>query len=395
MQSTKSLSRFAAGAFCAVLMSNYFGSHAMAAAQPPSQGPPPATQNAQSIPVDAISGSVLTIIGKQLDIENTALIHNPRYRASISATIQAHSPYMTTTTNTNQPNQFYADVPLTITYHVTNIQANILGDWVPYPFDRTITQELEVRTTCEGWYDGSGTLQYVVVPYPPFLEGDHSIAEDAVASLLLGVIPDFVDHEIREALASTPLNSQTIKSGIACRSLGVATRAQGFPFESVEYDPPTLHLPGGSIPQEIQVRLTKVHRLKVRDASGVPVYTGIEAGHLDFYAGFSHIHIQLPPMAENQTVVLTQGNTVATQVPPSTGSLVLIASLSSGNDDVNADYSFVTFGSPIFGNGTHTMSVPKHWMEAVRPGSRPVMVSAPGYQITLEISSPGGQTAAQ
>jgi len=43
------------------------------------------------------------------------------------------------------------------------------------------------KSTCEGWSTGAGTLTYTPVIYPAFLEGDHSIAEDAVGALLLNV----------------------------------------------------------------------------------------------------------------------------------------------------------------------------------------------------------------
>jgi len=41
---------FAAGAICAVMLSDSLLTQAKAAAQPPAQGPPAASQNAQSVP---------------------------------------------------------------------------------------------------------------------------------------------------------------------------------------------------------------------------------------------------------------------------------------------------------------------------------------------------------
>src|SRR5438094_611496 len=151
MSHQNTLSRFAAGAVCAVVLSHGLFVQARAAAQPPAQGPAAASQDAQSVPVAALTGSLLTIINAQVATENAALAVDPSHRAVISAAIQAHTPYMTTTTHTNKPNQFYADVPFTVTYHVSNIQANVFGVWIPYPFDRDITQDIELQATCEGW----------------------------------------------------------------------------------------------------------------------------------------------------------------------------------------------------------------------------------------------------
>jgi hypothetical protein len=390
------LSRFAAGAICAVLLSDCVLSQAHAAGKPPAQGPPAASLNFQDVPVAAVSGMLLTVINAQLAIENAALAKDPSHQAVISASIQAQTPYMSATDHTNQPNQFLADVPFTVTYHVSGIQVKILGQWVPYPFDRDITQAIDVEATCEGWFTGSGALTYNVITYPPVLVGDHSFAEDAVGSLLLGVIPAYVDSVIRDALKSAPVGSTTVGSGIACRSLGLDTRAQGFPFDSINYDPPGLHRIGGSVVQQIQVRVTKVKRLAVRDSDGVPVYGGVEVPQFDFYAGNSHVQIHLPGMVEGQTFTPTTGNTAETPVPDASGLLVLISNLSSGNDDVNADYAFQTFGvATAFGNGTHTFSIPKHWMQPVHPGSRPTFGTAPGYEITVEVSTPSGQTTSQ
>jgi len=172
---------------------------------------------------------------------------------------------------------------------------------------------------------------------------------------------------------------------------------QGFPIESVEYDPPTFHVPGGTPFSQIQVTVTKVHRLQVRASDGTHVYGGIEAPHFDSTRASPTSSFSFLPWPKGKRSLCLTGNSVATNVPPASGSLVLIGNLSSGNDDVNADYTFVTFGaSTSFGNGTHTFSVPKHWTEpSTRPGPKQIVASAPGYQITVGGQHTLRQTTAQ
>jgi hypothetical protein len=384
--------RFVAGAFCTVLLSNYFVNQANAAI-PPAQGPPAASQNAQSVAIDGLTGVLTVKIDSKVAAKNASLATDPSHRAVISASIQAHTPFMTASTYPNKPNQFLAEVQYTVTYRVSNIQVNVLGEWVPYPFDRFITQEIDLDTTCEGWYTQNGALTYTAVPYPANVEGDHSFLEDALGALLLEVIPNYVDSVISQSLGDFSSAASSFSAGAACRSLGVSTKAQGFPYDAINYDQP--HFPIIPLPQ-IQVSVAQVRRMQVRSYNGTPVYNPVEAPRLDFYAGFSYLHIQLPPMVEGQTVNLTQGNTVETPLPPVTGSLVVIANLSSGNDNLDADYAFRTFGSPTFGNGPEIMYIPKHWIQP-SPGPDPKMVtvSAPGYEITLQVTTPAGQGAAQ
>jgi hypothetical protein len=384
----------AAVLYVAALSTNLFVP-TRAAAQPPPQGPPAATLNAQSVPADLLNGVLMSTIDTQVAAENAILAADPNHRAVISASSQRLTPFMMYTTDPDKPNQFYAEIPVTVTYHVTDIKAKVLGTWISYPFDRTITQYVSLQATCEGWYTGSGKLTYTAVVSPAYLEGDHSFAEEAIGAILLELIPNFVDHAIADAIKNVPSGTISIGSGVACRTLGVATKPQGFPFDSVEYDPPTgLHSPIKTSLNQITVRITQIKRLPLHTLAGGAVYDVIEAPFLDFYAGYSHTLIPFPQMAEGQVVVAPpQANTVQTGVPSSSSLLVLIGAISYGGVIQENDSAFVTFGSSSsFGSGTHTFQVMKHWVEpSPIPGSKPLARSGPAYEITVEISSPATQ----
>ena len=396
MNSKNALSRFAAGALYAVVLSNCpLVMPAINAAQPPAQGPPPASQNAQSVQVSDLTGVLDAVITAKVAAENAKLAKDPSHRAVLSHSLDQHIPTMGPTNYPNRPNQFFADIAYTVTYHVTNIEANIAGIWVSYPFDRTLTQEIDIETTCEGWSTGSGAITFTVVAQTPYLQGDHSFLEEAIGALLLEIIPDDIDSAIRGSLGDFAGGSTTISNGAACRSLGVATTLQGNPSDLITYDPPFRVPPGSTPPPSITVRVTKVRRLQLLNAEGQPVYNPIELPHIDFYAGFTHLQVQVPPMVQGQTVVLTNDNTIETPLPENSELLVVIASVSSGNDDLNADSGFATFGrSSGFGNGTDLIVTPKHWTQPVRQvGAKPVTATGPGYEITFEVSTPGGMTA--
>jgi hypothetical protein len=388
MNTRNNQSHKSAGAFCAAA-ALLLSISALQGANPPAQGPPAAATNATGTPVDNMTPLLQAVVDEKVALENQTLSTDPSHRAVISAVVTAGTPYMSTTTHPNAPNQFDAEVPFTATYHVTNIQGKVLGAWISYPFDRYITQEILIQTTCEGWSDGSGAVTFTAIPLAPQLVGDHSFLEQVFGDLLLGVIPDYIDNQIRSALAGFALGSTTISNGLGCRTLGVATKAQGFESDTVTYDHPFVSHPV-PVGNQITVTVTSVKRLQVLDNEGNPVYHAQELPEIDFYAGFTKLRLKVPLMSQGQTAMLTQNNTLQTQVPSTGRQLVIIANNSAGNDDINADYAFTTFGSSTnFGDGTHTLSTPKHWIQPLtQRGQRPVVATTIGYQITYEVSVP-------
>lgn len=391
MNSRNVQSRFAVSALL-VLSSCLLTVPAIDAANPPAQGPPPASPKAQSLKVADLTSVVEALVTGKVDQENVNFANSKSYRALIQASFVQQTPHMTTTNYPNKPNEFIADITYNVTYQVSQIQANIAGVWISYPFTRTLTQQIDVEHGCEGWSTGSGVISTTIVSGPVFLLGDHSFAEEAFGVLLLEEIPQYVDSQISSALAAFAASSTTLSNGAACRSLGVSTIAAGNQVDLVTYDPPVKEGPGSVPPPNITVRVTQVHRLQVLDADGQPVYNQVELPHIDIYAGFTHLLLQVPPMTQGQTVSLTSDNTLETPIPPNPELLVLIASVSSGNDNVNADSAFATFGpSSGFGNGTDVLYTPKHWIQPVtQMGGKQVSATAPGYEITFEIATPGG-----
>jgi hypothetical protein len=82
---------------------------------------------------------------------------------------------------------------------------------------------------------------------------------------------------------------------------------------------------------------------------------------------------------------------VETPVPSANGELVLIASMNY-NDLPNEDSAFVVFGhSSNFGTGTENLVTPKKYpIPNPNPAvsNKPIIATANGYQITLQILSP-------
>jgi hypothetical protein len=394
MNSQNLQSRFAASALV-VLSSCLLTVQAIDAANPPAQGPPPASSKAQSLQVSDLTSVVQAVVTGTVDKENANLANNNSHRAFIQVSpIVPQTPFMTTTNYHNQPNEFIAEITYNLTYQVSQIQVNTFLGWISYPFTRTLTQQIDVFHGCEGWSTGSGVISSTIFAGPLFLQGD-SIAEEAINALLLDEIPQYVDSQINSALGAFATGSSNLPNGAPCRSLGVSTIAAGNSADLVTYDPPVRQGPGSVPPPNITVRVTKVHRLQVLDSNNQPVYNPSEFPEIDIYAGFTHLLLDVPPMIQGQTVTLTTNNTLETPIPPNPELLVLIANVSSGNDDVNADYAFRTFGATSgFGNGTEVMYTPKHWIQTGRqPGAKQVSVTAPGYELTFEISTPGALTA--
>ena len=392
MNSRNLQSRFAASALLA-LSSFLLTVPAINAANPPAQGPPPASSHAQSLKVSDWTSVVQAVVTGTVDKENANLANSNSYRALIQATAVQQTPIMTTTNYPNQPNEFVAQISYNVTYQVSQIQAHTALGWVSYPFDRTLTQQIDVYHGCEGWSTGSGAISTTIFSGPLFLQGP-SLAEEVFNILLLEVLPQYISSQINSTLGAFAASTATFGNGAACRSLGVLTTAADNNDDLVTYDPPVHVWPGSVPPPNITVRVTQIHRLQVLDADGKPVYNPIEQPHIDIYAGFTHLLLEVPPLTQGQTVTLTTNNTLETPIPTNPEVLVLIANVSSGNDDVNADYSFRTFPGSGFGNGTEVMYTPKHWVQPVtQTGGKQVSATAPGYEITFEISTPGAINA--
>lgn len=232
----------------------------IAGAQPPAQGPAPSTPKAFSLTVTSLTGQVMAIVNQVVAEQNALLANDPAYRAVISVTPTVYSPAMISTSNFDRPNEFAASTPYMLNYKVTGMQAKVAGQWISYPFERNLFQSLSVQTTCDGWYQGRGALRHLARANPPVLDTDHSFLEEALSYLLVNRIPSYIDTQIKARLANLPVIAAEVPSGNACSTLGVHTRAMGFPYDTIEYDVfPVISTPGFT--SNITVTVLQVKRL--------------------------------------------------------------------------------------------------------------------------------------
>jgi hypothetical protein len=379
------------------------------AAQSPAQGPPAATANARQVPVSALTTALMNIIQAAVAAENAALASDPNFHAVITPEPISSFPYMGQTGNFDQPNQFFADVPYSFLYRVTNVSVRVNGSFVPYPEVAIIGQDLDLRATCSGWFTGRGALTYSVVTGQAGYVGDTNFPNPQVGVLLQQIIPNFVNTVVNGKVASYPAGSQAVDSGAACRSLGtlptvvifVANQGQSGsqPPDSdplaITFDPPGIVPPIATILNSVTVKVTGIRRLALHGLNGLPTYATVETPILDFFAGFTHLHIQLPAMSEGQSFVPTTDNVATTLVPIQSGTLVLLGVMTY-EDLTHEDSAFVTFSRNLdFGAGAQTFDTPKQVLTKLAVISKPVTSSGPAYEITVEVTAPPVQTVAK
>lgn len=357
-------------------------------AQPPAQGPAPATANAFSFYPAAITGVIEQTVRTILNEQNAAFQTDPKYRAHITYSYQSWSPYMAPTTHLDRPNEFAAHTRYIFTYTVRDMKANIGGVFLPYLFDRTLTQSISVQTTCDGWHRGQGTLRHAVTPSPLYLEGDHTFPEDAFGFLMLQLIPNYIDSQIRKRTANITQALQTMSTSTACNTLGVATKAAGFPSDSIQHDifPAPPRTSGLTAP--ITVRVVKVKRLRLRNVLGALVGDPVETPNFELWAGHSVLSLDMTPLTEEQTW-FPPANTVSTPVPGGSSLLVLIANLlhTAGTRE---DHSWVAYAKTSnYGNGTQTFYIMRNWLDPARvTGEKPAPRTGKAYEVTVQITAP-------
>ena len=359
----------------------------LANAQPPAQGPATPTPNALTLQGSGLTQILVDQTTKGVATANATLAASQSYHATINWSYDTWNPYVLQTQFKDRPNEFFVNKPYILTFDVSNISAKVSGVWVSYPFDRTISQAINVHISCEGWQTGKGALTYNVVFDPPYLDPDHSILEDFLGG---DFVPNYVDSQIKSGLSGFPTGTQTIATGQACYSLGVPTPAAD--AYEVDLQPPSHRI--SALPlSEISVRVLNVTRLTAHNRYGV-VYEALETPHLDLWAFYSRLHLDLPPMVEGQTVVPASNAVIQTPVPGDNGQLVVIADMTY-DGLAQEDSSFAVFGkSSNFGNGTQKIPTPKTWSEPPVNGGKPIFVTANGYQVTLQISVPGNLSIA-
>lgn len=355
---------------------------ASANAQPPAQGPPAASMNSHNMVTSFYTGAVGLVVDTNVAAKNQQLSTLLKIAgASLSWAGESYSPYMLQTQYKDRPNEFYVNIPYYLTYTFS-----IAGQSL------SITQGTNIQAYCEGWQTGSGVLTVKEVMDPPYFDPDQfSWVADALQ------IPSALQGQIRSALSSIPSGTFPMPAGLTvlpCRSLGATTKAQGL-GDNVIWDAPSgFRSPIVTALSEMSVRVLKVTRLTLHNQNGI-LYEDVETPHLDLWAGYSRIHLDLPPMVEGQSWVPGTNAVIQTPVPSDSQQLVIITDMTydSGAEE---DSSFALFGkSTSFGNGTQNVMSTKTWSEpSPIKGGKPFWAVGNGYQVTLQISTPSLQSVA-
>ncbi|HYR86140.1 MAG TPA: hypothetical protein VE422_18785 [Terriglobia bacterium] len=334
--------------------------------------------------------------------KNGVFIPRPTSAAIITVTKKRYSPWLAQTLYPDRPNENQALISYFMIYNLSQIWG-CSGVCFDYPFSRTVSQSIDLYMACAGWQTGTGGLTVTTVLAPAYMDHDHSLLEDTLFGILWNnVIPGFVDSRIRSALSSFGAGTSSKKLGTTdsdgvfhptlCNRLGVSSFSDAPSLESVNFDfirPPRFP----NLLQQITVQITQVRRLSVHDFNGGVIRYPTEYPQLEFYAGYSKLVLTLPPMLEGQTYFPTATAAVSVPVPPSTGKLVLIATMWETAHNIR-DPGFVVFDSSSnWGSGTRTLNTPKIWFELNPIFRKPILMRAKGYELTLQITTPTFTTA--
>lgn len=127
-------------------------------------------------------------------------------------------PFMSSTTYFTRPNQRIATIFASFDFNL---------DIDNYPFDRTITTNITINVSCEGWRKPPGEIEVSIHADPPFISSGGGLIEDIINFILLPLdITNSIDAEITRNLSGGQDSFADIPSYL-CVSLGVnSTGAQ-------------------------------------------------------------------------------------------------------------------------------------------------------------------------
>ncbi|HEX4951489.1 MAG TPA: hypothetical protein VFZ34_32825 [Blastocatellia bacterium] len=357
-------------------------------AQTPAQGPDAPGANAFSLPATVITAMVKQKVEEVLANTNADLAARNDFRAHLSYSFTEYAPRISTTQYTDRPNQRFVQIPYIFTYHVTNMRKHTALGWISYPWSRKISHSIDLNVFCQRWFATTGELTAAADADPPYLDSDQSIPEQALNIFVNGWLADTIDSRIRAQLRNINASTGTIGLGAACNQLGVATVAQGFPYNSIEYK--TFPRPKFDLPtfDNVSVKVLKIKRLTAR-ANGAPLYNLIENIGLDFYVNQQPGKGGEFTMAEGNEEAITHP-LIQFRRPGNNQNVVLIFNVRQLNSPFTVDSNFaVHTAGQNFGHGTHTIQVYKsYWMPPRPPINKPFKVSVPAYEITYQINAP-------
>ncbi len=366
-----------------------FGLFAQALAQPPAQGPNDPGPNANSLPTALLTGLLKAKVEEVLATTNAELAARNDFRARLSYSFTEYAPHILATQHLDRPNQRYVRNAYIFTYNVTNMQKHTALGWISYPFSRKITQSIEVNVTCNRWFLSTGEITISAQGDPPYLDPNHSIPEQALNIFVNGWLADTIDSRIRAQLRNLGFSSGNISLGGPCNTLGVATIAQGFPFNSVEYK--KLPHPKFDLPRldDVTVKVLRIKRLRARDFYGQPLYSASEKIDVDFYVNQQGGFAGSFTMVEGSEAPITHAP-IRFHRPSNSQNVVLIFNVRQTNSPFTVDSNYaVHLAGQNFGHGTHTIQVYKsYWMPPRPPINKPIKINVPAYEITYEINAP-------
>jgi hypothetical protein len=362
---------------------------AQSIAQPPAQGPNDPGANANSLSTSLLTGILKSKVEEILATTNADLAARDDFRAKVSSSFVEFSPHMLATQHLDRPNQRYVRIPYIFTYTVTNMRKNTAVGWISYPFSRKISQSIEINVTCNRWFLSTGEITVAAQGDPPYLDPNHSIPEQALNIFVNGWLADTIDSRIRTQLRNLGVSTGNIGLNSPCNTLGVATIAEGFPYNSVEFKKFPRSRFDVPFADDVTVKVLRIKRLRARDFSGQPLYDLSENINVDFYVNQQGGQGGSFTMVEGNEAAITSAP-IRFHRPSSNQNVVLIFNVRQNVNPytVDSNYTVHTSGQN-FGHGTHTVQIYKtYWMPPRPPINKPLKISVPAYEITYEINAP-------
>ncbi|MCP9751198.1 hypothetical protein [Ferruginibacter sp. HRS2-29] len=355
---------------------------------PPAQGPQPV------IPGTGVKELPLFIVTNLLKIKmrdsiipaiNAAIrAQGPPVSITVSAVITQRKPTMAQTQYIDQPNSKYVTMPYKVDYKL-----NISG----YP-DRHVFQNLSIDISSKDWYaNQGGMLTFSLNAEKPYLDGP-SFAEQALnffignrlTSLVDSKIRSYLPNAIRQALPVTLLDRR-------CNRLNVVVPSNDAPeYQNsyIQYQYKPVRNQGLTVLNTINVSVKSIRRLKARNyEANTILYDSSENINIEFFANNKLQTFDVQQIREDQVRNFPDNNMVVAK-PASTGSLILLATITQSN--FLRESRYVEFKvNKSFGNGTQKLIVQKTFISKPfqLPGggmSKPQTIPVDAYEFTVQVT---------
>jgi hypothetical protein len=337
----------------------------------PPIGPDSYRSDAKQLGVGILTGLVKTTVQQIVTDTNAELARQGKSIRIQMLPFKFWSPHREATQYTNRPNEWFVKLPTMIGINVD----------IPVLADRQIYYPLDLNLTCNGWHTGNGVVKVTAKTGPPSVEGG-SIIEDVIH------IRDYVDSQVKSHLPQIAAVTQTIPNS-QCVTLGSSpSTGTSDAFAFIAWDPPGRRLPivGTVALPRLEVTFTRLKRLRAR-GNGAVLYNATENIMLDVYANFNERQSSVLTMVEDDDVAVNIP-TIVFSTPPN--SLVLIANINQQPLGSTQDSAFAfALKSANYSAGTHTIQIPKHYVMRVPGALKPIIATAPAYELTYNVNYVG------